>query len=121
MTLGLRIKKAREHANLTRDELADAVGCSYDLLRKLEADLRKSTSFLSKIAKICIVDFNWLETGEGSMLPIFEYQKSQRLEALMKVAQQLPDYALDEVINDAIKTFKLVSKATDAAKKNGTE
>lgn len=118
MSLGNRIKTAREHANLTRDQLADAVGCSYDLLRKLEANLRNSTSFLSRIAKTCGVNFNWLETGAGEML-LNTYSTDERLQVLHKIAQQLPDYALDEVIRDAIKTAELIARAR--SEKNGTD
>ena len=123
MTIGSRIKDARDYAKLSRGELADAVDCSYDLLTKLENDKRTGTLFLSKIAKACNVDFNWLETGVGNKELVNQYPKSERLKVLMNLAQQLPEYALDEVIRDAIKTAELIAKAQQSVtpKANGTQ
>jgi hypothetical protein len=56
---------------------------------------------------------NYFDTSEQN------YTKSDRLSALHKIAQELPDYAIDEVIRDAIKTAELIAHAK--ADKNGTE
>ncbi len=59
-----------------------------------------------------------MDSGEGEMLPV-TYRGDERLETLHKIAQQLPDYALDEVIRDAIKTTELIARAK--SEKNGTD
>lgn len=64
MTLASRIKTARELAKLSQEDLADAVGCSVDLIRKLEQGNRKNTTFKIKIANICKVDPTWLDVGD---------------------------------------------------------
>lgn len=65
-----------------------------------------------KIEIICNLPLNYFDQESA------DYTKSNRLQALMKVAQDLPDYAIDEVIRDAIKTAELIAHAQ--ADKNGT-
>ena len=115
MTIGTRIKAARSYAKLSRGDLADAVECSYDLLTKLENDKRAGTLFLSKIAKACNVDFNWLDSGEGEMV-ITDYPLADTPEAqILKAMENM----------DAATKYQLVkignSLAEPAEKPNGTQ
>lgn len=68
MTLASRIKQARDHLKLSPEDLADAAGCSLDLIRKLERGDRKDTTFKVKIATACKVSPAWLDTGDGEMI-----------------------------------------------------
>lgn len=92
MTLSERIKKARDYAKLSQEDLADAVGCSIDLIRKLEQGNRKDTTFKIKIAKACGVNAEWLDTGEGAIIdePIPLFSRSS-------VKQERAEYNLDPI------------------------
>lgn len=63
MTLASRITEARKKLNLTQDDLADAVGCSVDMIRKLEQGARKSTTLIVKLANALQVSPSWLDAG----------------------------------------------------------
>lgn len=121
MTLAERIKKAREHANLSQDALADAIGCSVDLVRKLEQGNRSGTTFLIKIAKACKVNAEWLDDESGYMQKENNYDLNHEMVEHLKVMQQLPGYARTEVIRDAIKTAELITKAQAEAPKHNTQ
>ena len=63
---GKRLKAAREHANLTQDELAEAVGLAQSTIAAAEtfgAGSRKT----AKIAEVCKVRASWLADGDGAM------------------------------------------------------
>lgn len=79
----------------------------------------KEANFI-EIVKEAKVNYEWLKTGRGDMFD-YSYHLSNELKQHLKVLQELPDYARTEVIRDAIKTAELISKATSAAKQNGTK
>lgn len=118
MKLSERLKRARAHAKISQEELALRLNASQSLISKIERGEQEETTLIVKIAKICGVSIDWMDSGEGEMLPV-TYRGDERLETLHKIAQQLPDYALDEVIRDAIKTTELIARAK--SEKNGTE
>lgn len=62
----------------------------------------------------------YVKDGDGEMFNQ-NYILSNELKQHMMVLQELPEYARTEVIRDAIKTAELITKATTAAKGNGTE
>lgn len=110
MELAERIKKAREHAELSQEDLADAIGCSVDLIRKLEQGNRKTTTFIVKIATACKVRPEWLDDESGEMTDGL-YVENQKIKRAVLLMQDLPDYALDE----AIKSLDSVAKLTKMA------
>lgn len=70
----MRIRKAREHAGLTKSELAELVGVSPQAVTNWEhedAQMRKPPTEvnLRKIAAVCGVDLPWLERG-GKGAPV---------------------------------------------------
>ncbi len=68
MKLGERIKKARENAKLSQDELAKSLNIGKRTLIDYEKGVSEpKASTLMSIANICNVDANWLLTGKGSM------------------------------------------------------
>jgi len=111
MNLAERIKKARDHAELSQEDLADAIGCSVDLIRKLEQGNRKTTTFIVKIATACKVRPEWLDDESGEMSDGL-YVESEKIKNAVLLMQDLPDYALDE----AIKGLASVSKLSKMAK-----
>jgi transcriptional regulator with XRE-family HTH domain len=129
MKFSERLKAAREHAQLTQQQLVDKLGFKPDgkplmsqaNLAKMEINPNAKGSIYSiSIAKVCGVNPEWLSVEAGKMLS--SYDLSPELMAHMQVMQQLPGYARTEVIRDAIKTVELIAKATeDANKPNGTK
>jgi phage repressor protein C with HTH and peptisase S24 domain len=65
-----RLAEAMKHAGYSTQQLADALGISYQAVRKIVN--RQSTAFTaennSKAAKVLRVNADWLATGQGSML-----------------------------------------------------
>lgn len=91
MSLGNRIKLAREYSQLSQEDLADAVGCSIDLIRKLEQGNRKDTTFKVKIANACNINPSWLDTGEGLMVD------EQKPLFMRSVRQDHAEYKVDPI------------------------
>lgn len=70
MTIGERIRQAREHGpagKVSRKDLAEAAGIAYSTLADVENGLSSSTTALHRIAKRLKVRVEWLETGKGAM------------------------------------------------------
>lgn len=122
MQLGERLKQARAYAKISQEELALRLNASQSLISKIERGEQEETTLIVKIAKICGVSIQWMDDGEGEMLVSKDYEMNERLQVLHKIAQTLPDYALDEVIRDALKTVELITKAQESVtqKLNGT-
>jgi transcriptional regulator with XRE-family HTH domain len=62
-TLGDRLAKAREHAGLTQEEMAERMGVSHSSIAKYENDAAQPRRFLTRMeqwAAICGVELNWL-------------------------------------------------------------
>jgi transcriptional regulator with XRE-family HTH domain len=117
MSIGKRILERRLVLSLSQEELALRVGCSQDLISKLENGKRNKTSLILKFAEVLEVEAKWLETGEE--ISNSGLYLTPELKAHIKVLQDLPDYARTEVIRDAIKTAELVAKAKED--RNGTK
>lgn len=105
-----RLKQARKHAKLSQEELALAVGCSQGAVSKIERGDQEESALVVKFAVACGVNPVWLDTGNGEMVAT-ELNLSPQMQTHIKVLQQLPDYAVEEVIRDAIKTSELIEKA----------
>ncbi|WP_440590609.1 XRE family transcriptional regulator [Rheinheimera fenheensis] len=64
MSVGKRVKEARQAAKLSQADLAKQVGITQPTLSELERGISQSSTHLISIAKICGVDPNWLLTGQ---------------------------------------------------------
>lgn len=81
MTIGQRVRRARNHAGLTQAKLAKAVGLRQATISELEKGESRSSAYLVHIAKACGVSAHWLATGEGDMLgKVTELRPSYRPE-----------------------------------------
>lgn len=70
ITLGLRIRAAREHAGLEQGELAERAGVARGTLGAAERGQRTpNNATLTLIAWACGVDAHWLKTGEMQETP----------------------------------------------------
>jgi len=66
MSLGQRLKQAREKAQISQRGLAKRSGLSQQLISKLENGLVESTTEVFRLAEALGVDPRWLATGKGS-------------------------------------------------------
>jgi transcriptional regulator with XRE-family HTH domain len=116
MALGKKIKSLREARGLSQEELS-AMTNSVVSQGAISA-LEKRDSTTSRYAPILA---QALGVPVGELYESTDYELTPDLVAHLKVLQQLPDYAREEVIRDAIKTSELITKATTAAnRKKGT-
>lgn len=68
MSIGTRVRQARQHAGLSQGDLAIAIGVRQASISELETRPAASSKHLVKIAQLCGVSPVWLATGEGKML-----------------------------------------------------
>lgn len=103
MTIGERIRQAREHgpaAKVSRKDLAAAAGIAYSTLADVENGLSSNTTALHRIARRLKVRVEWLETGKGPMESAQDAQsQSVRLdpEIVRDVAQALQEVFREEL------------------------
>lgn len=69
LNLGVRIKQARQHAQMTQTELAKALGLNRSAVAQWEGHRKigPTTHHLAQVAQATRVRFEWLATGRGSM------------------------------------------------------
>jgi transcriptional regulator with XRE-family HTH domain len=116
MALGKKIKTLREARGLSQEELSSLTNgvVSQGAISALEKRDSTTSRHAPAIAQA-------LGVAVGELYESTSYDLSPEMVAHLKVLQQLPDYARDEVIRDAIKTAELITKATTAAnRKKGT-
>lgn len=66
--MNTRIKKIREHRNLTQEEFGKKIGCARNTIANYENGNRNpSNSIIKSICREYGVNENWLRTGEGEM------------------------------------------------------
>lgn len=68
MNFSARVIASREHAKLTQEALAKAVGISQQAIQKMESGQASSSRKSTQIAVACGVRPEWLATGEGEMV-----------------------------------------------------
>lgn len=75
MELKARVKAAREHAQLTQEQVVERIkqlpgveSFSQQALNKLELGTTRKSAFLPHIAHVCGVQTEWLAMGMGEML-----------------------------------------------------
>jgi repressor LexA len=100
--LGDRIKKARNKAGFTQEELSKKVGITYPTLNKYERNRRVPNSqILSLIAKELHCDPGWLLVGESDIFPESQAADAIRVSnipVLGRVPSGFPDRVSEEII-----------------------
>ncbi len=115
MALGKRIKALRESKGLSQEALSKLTNgnVSQGAISALEKRDSESSRYTSSLAAA-------LGVSTAELHGTIEEYLTPKLKQLLRVAQDLPDYAIDEVIRDAIKTNELITKARMDTKNNGT-
>lgn len=94
-----RIRQARRNATLSQTALADKVGVNRSAVAQWErpGGSRPTAGNLSKIAIATSIQFEWLATGRGRMLPKRDGEDREETPALL-----LKFYARDEIEERAL-------------------
>ena len=103
MKLSMRVRKARRHAELTQQTLADRMGVTRGAVANWESAVAvPAARRLARIANVTGVSYEWLATGRGAMLPElgFEDPKTPAIDA---------DFVDDPVERQLLDTFRMAS------------
>lgn len=107
MSIGKRVKAAREEKGLSQQELANAVGMKQPTLSALETGDANSTSKIASIARELGVNAYWLETGNGNKYLISEEEAATYQLSRVQIIDEDEDPVDDAV---RIKRIKLQIK-----------
>lgn len=112
MKYGERLKAARAYAKFTQAELAlrASVG-TQEGVSKLERTNAEGSEFTVQYATACGVRPEWLAMEEGEMVDGL-YVHDEKLKRALQLLQELPDYAVDQVVKDIAATTELLKKAS---------
>jgi len=116
MTLGERLKRAREYAGLTQKELEQRSGVLQQMISKVENGYQETSAYIVELAVACGVRPEWLGMGQGEMVDGL-YVKNEKIKRAVTIMQEMPDYVLDEAIKSVDSIAKL-GKRAQAANEN---
>ena len=118
MNYGKRLQKARMQAKLSQKGLSDKTNnvCTQENISKLERGSATGSEYTVQLALACGVSPYWLATGEGEMVGALEVH-NPRIKSMVLLMEQMPDYAVDQVVKDAAATEELVRKARSSNRK----
>lgn len=102
MSIGKRIKEAREELGISQEELAKFVGIKQPTLSALESGKAKSTTNIASFAKKLGVNAYWLETGRGS-----KYLTSEEEASSYKVSKVHVIDEDEDSVEDAIRIKRI--------------
>jgi transcriptional regulator with XRE-family HTH domain len=96
MTIGQRVKYAREARDMKQHELARKVGIRQPTLSALESGKAAATKHIIPIARALRVRAEWLQYGTGAMEA--SPDRTEKEERLRQAASVVGDDALDHII-----------------------
>lgn len=107
-----RLKQARKHKGLTQAGLASAMNnvMSQQAIQYLENSDATGSEFTVQLARACGVDPMWLATGQGDMVDGL-YVEDVRIKHIAMVCESLPDYAVDQLVQQSDALAELIEKA----------
>jgi len=77
MSIGKRIRIVRQNSNLTQSELAEKCDLTQANMSDYERDKASPPiPVLKKMTTVCKVNFEWVATGDGAMIPHTESDDS---------------------------------------------
>lgn len=115
MTLGARIRQLRQHHGLTQTQLGALAEVGKATVSLWESDdAVPMTNKLIAMREQLDFSIDWLLTGAGTMNSNQPIRPALR--GLLKAAEPLPDYAVEQLTKEGGGYAKLI----DSAKHNGT-
>lgn len=110
MKYGERLRRARKHAHLTQAQLAERSGVSQPNISDLENGEAEGSMYTAQFAEACGVRPIWLAEEKGDMVDGL-YVQDERLKHLIMVCQDLPGYAVDQLVQQGDAMAKLAGQA----------
>lgn len=114
MCIGKRIVIARKLAEMSQEELADAVGCTQGLISKLERGDQNETGLIVKIARATNTDPFWLDSGEGEPRSNLKIYPNTPESQVLLAMQHMEDYTKYQVV-------KISNSLAEPTQGNGTD
>jgi transcriptional regulator with XRE-family HTH domain len=97
MTLGKRLRKAREDKNLKNKEAALKFNIDYTTLSKYESDKNEpNLAAIIKMAQIYNCNLDWLLTGEEKYLKPLDLNEEQK--ELLELFKDVDDYTKGRIV-----------------------
>lgn len=93
MSLGQRLRKAREDKGLKQHELAKLAGVSQQNIQKLENEASNKTAYILELADALDVDPYWLKNGKS--------KKQESVNSLIKTIPFLRDHEIEPWLLDS--------------------
>ena len=117
MKYGERLKKAREHASLSQEQLAELADIKQPSISYLENPNNnpEGSEHTARFARICKVSVDWLSDEIGEMVPLIYSTSDPKIIAVIQLMEPLPDFGKAA----AIKSITEIEELIASAKKNG--
>lgn len=113
MTLGERLRLARQYAKISQAELEKRSGVDQATISKIERDDQKGSTEIVQLAVACGVRPEWLAMESGEMVDGL-YVHDEKLKRMLMIAQELPEYAKDRAIKELADLVEFVEHAENA-------
>jgi transcriptional regulator with XRE-family HTH domain len=114
MTLGERLRKAREYAGLTQVQLAEKTRLTQQTISLIESGTNKESAAVVRLAMACGVRPEWLAEEQGDMVDSYHI-RDEHIRRLAMVAERLPAYAVDQLSDQGDALAKLIEQAQGKA------
>ena len=114
MRYGERLRLARDHAGFSQQELAERIkgACSQENISKLErSQTANGSEYTVQFAAACGVRPMWLAEEQGDMVDGY-YVEDKRLVHLVRVCENLPGYAVDQLVLQGDAMAELIERAS---------
>lgn len=116
MKYGERLRKARMHAELTQQELAERIKnvCTQENISKLERGDATGSEYTAQFAEACGVRAIWLAAESGDMLSEAYSTNDPDLIEILQVLEDRADYIKKAAVSDVMTICKLAEQSAAA-------
>lgn len=102
-TIGQRLKYVRNMLGMTQSDFSNIIGMERSQIARAERDQRELRfDHLTRIAKECNVNLNWLISGEGSVLENQKGQSKKEINDLKNVADVANEWSKSKKKKESI-------------------
>lgn len=114
MSTGSRLRELREHHKLNQETIGEICGVSKGMVSQWENnEVIPPVHRMLQLKQKYNFKLDWLYCEDGELRP--------DIEPLLKVAQQLPVYAVAKLTKEGLSYAELIKSATEGKNGNGTQ
>lgn len=114
MTVGERIKQLRDRCGLSQEAFGEICGVTKGMVSQWEKnDVMPPVQRMINMRKKINFSLDWLYCEDGELRPA--------LDALLKVAEPLPDYAVSKLTKEGLSYAELIVSATKDESNHGSK